>query len=78
MIQPVEFAFGGFAIYDSRILKETRFKKALMYDFNADAKRSGARFAVVPWMVNSGQDKFYLGVIIVCLLGIAVLFILLT
>ena len=77
-MHPVEFGFGGFAIYDSRILKIVRFNTGSMYDFNKKARAIGARFAVVPWMVNSGYDRFYVALVITCLLTFAALFVLLT
>ena len=77
-VQSVKFAFGGFAIYNPRILKDVRFRTGSMYDFNNDISGAGARFSVVPWMVNSGHDKFYLATVIVLLLTFAVLFVCLT
>jgi hypothetical protein len=72
-IVPVTSAYGGLAVYRMQTIGSTRFQTADFVGFNSALSRQGGKIAVVPWMVNSGQDEWWLMVATVAFVSLFVI-----
>jgi len=59
-IVPVVSSYGGLAVYRRNSIGTTRFRNTGFVDFNRELASTGAKIAIVPWMVNSGHDAWWL------------------